>query len=396
MVEPAAVLAWKGDVALGALGLTAIEQHVAALIDGERPVARIAKKAGLSPDDLKVAISMLADRQLLIVKGHLQPDAMALLEPDDLDETGEVVLPPAPRAPQDVPLDLPLDALTPLARMPAAPSPFDFAAPAAATGAGGSVVTGDDGETAFPGVAIRPALNVRPATRATMAKAAVAAAPASTGTAKDGTAKDATATTATAKGPPVPQKAKAPADAAAKLKVQQMLELALKDLREGKKARALTYVRMAADLDPSDLKARSLLDNWNQAEQIAKSDSEDQRLVADAQRCEDLGQFDLAANMYRKVIALKPSEPEPYNRLGIVLALRLKDYTGAINALMKAAELAPDNVAYRSNLGKIYKLSEGKADNVSFHAGSDSDALKDRAKASKGSVCFFDRLRGKK
>lgn len=49
--------------------LSAFEQHVASLIDGVRPVARLKKKSGLSSDDLRVALGLLRDRKLLALVG---------------------------------------------------------------------------------------------------------------------------------------------------------------------------------------------------------------------------------------------------------------------------------------------------------------------------------------
>ncbi len=435
MLEPNAVLALTDGVDPSALALSDVEQKVVALVDGERPVARIGNKAGLQRGELKIAVSMLADRKLIVVKGHIKPDALSLLEEGDLDETGEVTLPPpaastaqhAPlgagidldppmepmaAAPEELPadalipmelpadalqpLDLPLDALQPLPVPAAAPEPPPFAG-------------GATGDKAFPGGGVRPALDVKPATVATASKAAVAARPAPTRPAPaapgvpmpwqstpgmTAPSRAAAVVIPAAKGPPVPGNALHPVDPVAQTKAQQMLELALTDLRAGKKARALAFVKMAADLDPNNEQARDLIDNWAKAESIARSESEDQKLVADAQRLEDQGRFDDAIAVYKKVIALKPVEPELHNRLGILLALRKKDYGAATAALMKATELAPDNLAYRSNLGKVFKLSEGKKGPVRLHAGSESDALKKELKAhqKKG---FLDRLRGK-
>ena len=61
---------------------------------------------------------------------------------------------------------------------------------------------------------------------------------------------------------------------------------------------------------------------------------------------------------------------------------------------MKACELAPDNLAYRSNLGKIFKISDG-AKPSALYRGSDSDALRDAAKENAKPTGFMSKLRGK-
>src|SRR5688572_25956849 len=47
----------------------AFEQHVASLIDGVRPVARVKTKSGVSSSDLRIALGSLCDRGLLRLAG---------------------------------------------------------------------------------------------------------------------------------------------------------------------------------------------------------------------------------------------------------------------------------------------------------------------------------------
>jgi hypothetical protein len=413
MFEPDAVLSLREGANLGALQLSPFEQHVLSFIDGQRPVARIRKKAGLGASDLKIAIGMLSDRNLIVVTGHIKPDVRAMLDVGDLDESGEFALAPGAHLGDDdgnelpppfdpnAPMDLPLDAMTPLPPLTTAartlPDPDALPVPvdAAPVDDGESVFSGGGPvRAAAPRAPVKPAAPMRPPTQAPgqAQPRAVPSAPSPSPSAS------ASASPSASPSSPVPVSVRVaaaqPVDAAAKSKALQVLELGLADLRAGKKSRALTYVRMAADLDPSNEKAQALLKDWQQAEKLAKAESEDQLLVADAQRAEDQGQHDRAAELYRKAIALKPNEPELYNRLGIICALRLEDFTSATNALMKACELAPENLAYRSNLGKIFKIADG-AKPSALYKGSDSDALKSAAKANKSGGGFLNKLRGK-
>lgn len=52
--------------------LSPFETHVAALVDGVRPVARLKKKSGLSSADLRVALGLLRDRKLLGLVGIVE------------------------------------------------------------------------------------------------------------------------------------------------------------------------------------------------------------------------------------------------------------------------------------------------------------------------------------
>jgi hypothetical protein len=67
--RPDAVLSLAGGVPAD---LPAFEQHVAALVDGVRPVARIRKKSGVSSADLRIALSSLRDRKLVRVTGIVE------------------------------------------------------------------------------------------------------------------------------------------------------------------------------------------------------------------------------------------------------------------------------------------------------------------------------------
>lgn len=66
MFRADAVLALTGPVPTD---IGAFEQHVASLIDGVRPVARIKSKSGVSSADLRIALASLCDRRLLRLAG---------------------------------------------------------------------------------------------------------------------------------------------------------------------------------------------------------------------------------------------------------------------------------------------------------------------------------------
>lgn len=188
---------------------------------------------------------------------------------------------------------------------------------------------------------------------------------------------------------------RASVDLASRAQALQVFELALANFRLGERARALSYLQLTIQLDPTNDQAHALIQEWATAGEGARSEAEHQVLAADAQRAEGQGQYERATELYRKAIALKPDEPELRNRLGILFALFLKDYSSATNELMKACELAPDNLAYRSNLGKIFRIADG-GPATKLHAGTDSDALREAARAAKRPAGFLDTLRGGK
>lgn len=415
MTAPTAVLQAKDELLAMLPQLSPFERHVVNFVNGKRTVLRIAKKAGLSMSDVVVALGLLADRGLLELVGHARlkgaPQAPGPTHVD-LSAPLSAALPrtTTPGAPLELPLDaltplpLPDDALTPLAPLEAAlPSPFDdeevaVRPAAAATG-------------------VRPALSLKPATAATAPRAGLVVrdepvAPAPGPRPRAGlVVKDLdppASAPAAPKRPLAPNMstARPPADPAVQARAMQLIEVALKELREGRKVTALAWVKMAAELVPGDPKIESLLASWNGAPATIASavsavpaapipgQTEDQRLAAQARSLEAAGDMNGAANAYRRALKLKPSDPELYNRLGILLALRMKDLIGATAALKKALEYAPTNLAYRSNLGKVVKMAAGeKVADAVMYGGDEAHKVKPAAE-SKKSTSFLERLKG--
>jgi hypothetical protein len=82
MLDPDAVLRVCPGADVSSIALSPFEHQVLALIDGERPVARIRKKGALSMSDTKIALAMLVDRGLLELVGHARP-ALSLGDVED-------------------------------------------------------------------------------------------------------------------------------------------------------------------------------------------------------------------------------------------------------------------------------------------------------------------------
>jgi hypothetical protein len=66
LFRPDAVLALTGAVPAD---VSPFEAHIAALIDGVRPVARLRKKSGVSSADLRIALGGLVDKKLVRLAG---------------------------------------------------------------------------------------------------------------------------------------------------------------------------------------------------------------------------------------------------------------------------------------------------------------------------------------
>lgn len=72
-----------------------------------------------------------------------------------------------------------------------------------------------------------------------------------------------------------------------------------------------------------------------------------------SQQKEAEGDFRAAVELLRRCVAKKPEVAAFHNRLGVLLAARLKDFGAAVPHLTRAVELQPGNETFRSNFGKI-------------------------------------------
>jgi tetratricopeptide (TPR) repeat protein len=330
---PEAVLGILPDVDPTKLALSPFEQHVIAFINGKRKVQRISEKSGLAEADLKIAITMLVEKKAVgLVRDEEEEQASAATTTDDRKARKNA--PGVPGVP-GVP-----GGNTPLAEaLPTAKTPSLASAPS--TEAAVDIPPVDDG----------PELPPQPK-----------------------------ATSAARKGPRVPP--------AARAKAKEVYAKALKDITDGKMARAQQFARLAAKLDPSEPEYKKLLENWDQAKSVASASDdapEDVRLFHQAIEAEKKKEYRTAVKLLRDAIKANPKNGQLHNRLGVVLATRLKDFTAAMSALFRAVELEPDNAAFRNNLGKVLARAEGKdAGSVNIDellSGSgDFDAAKEMAK----------------
>ena len=77
MFRADAVLALTGPMPAD---IGAFEQHVASLIDGMRPVARVRSKSGVSSADLRIALASMCDRHLLRLVGVVVETGVTIKE----------------------------------------------------------------------------------------------------------------------------------------------------------------------------------------------------------------------------------------------------------------------------------------------------------------------------
>ncbi len=311
--------------------LTPFEEHVLSFFDGQRTVQQAQDESGLGIEDLRIAVCMLHEKGLVGLRAQDYEDAdetelEAKLPAALLAERGELppsreahddgAIPPMPSAPPSEPglsLDEPATVQTPSLRGEAEPPPT-------AVSAGGIA-------------------QERPKPRAPAPR-----------------------------GPPV--------SAVDRAKARGVYDLAMKDIQNGRLARARMYAKLASTLDPREETYKDLLANWDRVVTASSTSTgqgaaptsladleklpDDVRLFKEAEQAEAKGEFRKAVSLLREAIGKNPDEGALHNRLGVVLATRLKDFTGAMSALFAAVELEPDNANFKHNLAKVLAAAEGK------------------------------------
>lgn len=381
LLTPTAVLRHTADATGRRHALSRFELFVFDLIDGRKNLGEVRGHTGLSQGDVRIAAAMLLDKRMVESvdapldhparrpgtpaighRGIGSVDTSKLQPVDDrthelealppLDQSWEVEAPapaveepPAPppkKAPSRRAASPPDE--PPAAPAPPPPPPVRPAEP-----------------PRDPRIAVPPPEPSAPTVRATVDPPAVGAgfrpalraAPLRPMRHTPQPAPKRPAAAAELAAPPSSQAAP-PARSAAvrepKARAAEYYELALKDLREGRAARGFSYARMAADADPGEEKYQQLLRDWDKR---AAGKGADDDPVGAAQQAEAAGDFPRAIELLRMACEKFPGSAPVHNRLGVLLATRVRDFKGAYAAAMRAVELEPGNATYKSNLMKI-------------------------------------------
>lgn len=154
-------------------------------------------------------------------------------------------------------------------------------------------------------------------------------------------------------------------------RAEEYYEQCLRDIREGRIARAWSYAKMAADANPREEKYLALLRDWNSVTMSGSTraptveQDEGKRLLAESQTAEQRGNYQQAIELMKRACELFPKSAWAYNRLGVLLATRTRDLRGAYDAAFRAVELDSDNAIYRNNMMKVLaKLEDSGPSNV--------------------------------
>lgn len=140
-------------------------------------------------------------------------------------------------------------------------------------------------------------------------------------------------------------------------KAKKIFEQALKDVASGNMSSARMNAKLATIYDPSETRYREALAEWDRLASPDRAPSagkaREVELFEKAQDAEAKGDFKEAVRLLEEAVKAKPDAAGLYNRLGVVLATRLKEFVRATQMLQKAIDLDPDNPTYKNNLGKV-------------------------------------------
>ena len=90
-----------------------------------------------------------------------------------------------------------------------------------------------------------------------------------------------------------------------------------------------------------------------------------ERLLATAMKQHQGGQLQAAEAVYRQALLAWPENADAWHRLGTLYA-QAEHFDRALTCLAKAAELSPENAAFRSDLGNAH-MAVGRTDEAIDH-----------------------------
>ena len=146
------------------------------------------------------------------------------------------------------------------------------------------------------------------------------------------------------------------------LKAQKLFDQALKDKSEGNLVSARMNMKLAMTFDSTnELYAQSFDELSKNPDAQVKTTgptakSRAREFYDAATEAETCGDIDRAVGLLEQAIA--NSKQAPFlNRLGVLLAMKKREFTRAQQLVEQAIQLAPGNGAYEKNLQKIVSMA---------------------------------------
>lgn len=139
------------------------------------------------------------------------------------------------------------------------------------------------------------------------------------------------------------------------LKAEQLYNAALRDRDAGNLVSARMNLKLAIAFAPDREAYQALFNQLSHVSHQTRAEPRNEAardLYLQAEQAEMQGDID--ASVRKLIQALETArEAVIFNRLGVVLATRKRDFVGARRCLEEAVRLAPENPAYVHNLSKV-------------------------------------------
>jgi tetratricopeptide (TPR) repeat protein len=149
-------------------------------------------------------------------------------------------------------------------------------------------------------------------------------------------------------------------------KARNLFEQAQQDREVGRLGAARMNAKLATIYDPDNETYRRILAEWERPSSEAASATRPEYVVLYelAQEKEDNDDIDGAIVILEKGVRVAPNPAAFHNRIGVLLAMRKKDYERARDEIEKAIALEPKNDHYKNNLGKVMAKAGRRRDVV--------------------------------
>ena len=140
-------------------------------------------------------------------------------------------------------------------------------------------------------------------------------------------------------------------------KAERIYEQAVKDKASGRSASALMNAKLAMNFDPSVAEYKTLFDELDAAQKgkpkVRGPQAREVVFFEQASEAEGRGDYAKAVKFLEEAIAVNPRAAALYNRIGVVLSVRLQRHDEALAHLKKAVELEPGSMVYMNNFSKV-------------------------------------------
>jgi Tetratricopeptide repeat len=146
-------------------------------------------------------------------------------------------------------------------------------------------------------------------------------------------------------------------------KAEKIFEQAQKDHAAGRLSSARMNAKLATQFDgsvPAYKELLAMLDEAAAGQKPATVKPREVQLFEQASEAEGRGDYRKAVQFLKQALEINNKAAQLYNRLGVVLSIRLKEHDEALGYLKRAIELEPGSLVYMNNFSKVTAALESQ------------------------------------